>query len=110
IQMTTSSIPKHCGTPTPTVTASPTLTPTATPTPTPTCPTGYSYTTTTSTGTITQVTTDTGNHCDDCMTPIMFPFPISFYGTSYTGANLNSNGDIQFANNSAVVGTLCHYS
>ena len=98
-----------CGTPTPTATASPTLTPTATPTPTPTCPTGYSYTTTTSTGTITQVTTDTGNHCDDCMTPIMFPFPISFYGTSNTGANLNSNGDIQFANNSAVVGTLCPY-
>src|SRR6266480_6890948 len=65
-----------CGTPTPTATASPTLTPTATPTPTPTCPTGYSYTTTTSTGTITQVTTDTGNHCDDCVTPIMFPFPI----------------------------------
>jgi len=98
-----------CGTPTPTATASPTLTPTATPTPTPTCPTGYSYTTTTSTGTITQVTTDTGNHCDDCMTPIMFPFSISFYGASYTGANLNSNGDIQFTNNSAVVGTLCPY-
>ena len=98
-----------CGTPTPTATASPTLTPTATPTPTPTCLTGYSYTTTTSTGTITQVTMDTGNHCDDCMTPIIFPFPISFYGTSYTGANLNSNGDIQFANNSAVVGTLCPY-
>src|SRR5438874_6942510 len=98
-----------CGTPTPTATASPTLTPTATPTPTPTCPTGYSYTTTTSTGTITQVTTDTGNHCDDCMTPIICPFPISFYGTSYTGANLNSNGDIQFVNNSAVVGTLCPY-
>src|SRR5439155_831042 len=62
-----------------------------------------------STSAITQVTTDTSNHCDDCMTPIMFPFPISFYGTSYTGANLNSNGDIQFANNSAVVGTLCPY-
>src|SRR5207245_2853874 len=87
-----------CATPTPTATA--TFTPTATatstptPTPTPTCPTGaYNYVTSTTTGnTIVPGTTDTNNHCDDCTTAINFPFPVSFYGTSYNGGVVGSNG------------------
>ena len=40
--------------------------------------------------------TDIGNHCDDCVTPITLPFPVNFYGTSYTSANVSSNGNLQF--------------
>jgi hypothetical protein len=41
-------------------------------------------------------TTDIGNHVDDGYTNIAFPFPISFYGTSYNTANIGSNGLIGF--------------
>jgi hypothetical protein len=40
--------------------------------------------------------TDTGNHCDDCLTPITFPFPVSFYGQTYTKAKVSDNGNLQF--------------
>src|SRR5262249_19984628 len=40
--------------------------------------------------------TDIGNHCDDCVTPITFPFPIPFYGQMYTSGNVSSNGNLQF--------------
>ncbi len=40
---------------------------------------------------------DTGNHCDDCTTRITLPFPIGFYGVTYTSANVSSNGNLQFA-------------
>src|SRR5437870_3363069 len=63
------------------------------------------YTTTTGTGTIVPGVTDTGNHCDDCTTAITFPFPLSFYGNSYTGANINSNGNLQFTE---TIGYLSH--
>jgi hypothetical protein len=29
---------------------------------------------------------DIGSDCDDCTTPIAPPFPITFYGQSYTAA------------------------
>ena len=38
-------------------------------------------------------TTDIGNNCDDCVTAITFP-PVSIYGTTYTGANVSSNGSL----------------
>ena len=41
-------------------------------------------------------TTDIGNHCDDCTTNIALPFAFSFYGTSFTSANVSSNGNVQF--------------
>src|SRR5207249_213725 len=81
-------------TPTPTATATftPTATATATPTatPTPTCPTGaYNYVTSTTTGnTITPGDTDTGNHYDDCATPVTLPFPVSVYGQPFNTANV----------------------
>src|SRR5438552_3609177 len=58
------------------------------------------YTTSTSTDTIVPGDTDTGNHCDDCTTPITFPFPVSLYGTSFTTALVGSNGSLQFTGNS----------
>src|SRR6266542_860252 len=41
-------------------------------------------------------TDDTGNHCDDCTTTISLPFPFTFFGNSYTSANVSSNGNLQF--------------
>src|SRR5204863_1717056 len=41
-------------------------------------------------------TVNTGNSCDDCVTNITLPFPVSFYGQTFTTANLGSNGNLQF--------------
>ena len=45
-------------------------------------------------------TTDIGNHCDDCVTSIALPFPVTIYGTSYAAANVSSNGTLQFTTTS----------
>ncbi len=55
------------------------------------------YNVTQSTRALVPATTDIGNHCNNCTTAITFPFPISFYGTTYTSANVSSNGNLQFA-------------
>ena len=63
------------GTPSPTPTGSPT------PTPTPVgCATCNNYNTASGADKIVPGTTDTGNHCDDCTTPITLPFPVCVYG------------------------------
>jgi hypothetical protein len=49
-----------------------------------------------STGTIQPGTVDTGNHCDDCTTPVALPFPVTLYSATYTSANVSSNGNVQF--------------
>ncbi len=54
------------------------------------------YTVTQSFGTIVPGTIDTGNHCDDCGTAINLPFPFRFYDQTFTSANINSNGYLQF--------------
>src|SRR5947209_9149986 len=55
------------------------------------------YATSTSTGnSIIPGTTDTGNHCDDCATSIPLPFPVTFYGTSFSTVSVSSNGNVQF--------------
>jgi hypothetical protein len=76
-------------------------------TPTPTPAGCTDYTVTTSTDTIVPGTLDTGNHCDDCTTPISFPFPVSLYGTTFTSANVSSNGNLQFTGNTGYLGTQC---
>ena len=45
-------------------------------------------------------TTDIGNHCDDCATAVMLPFPVRFYDQVFTNANVASNGLFQFSSNS----------
>jgi hypothetical protein len=55
------------------------------------------YIITQSTRALVPATTDIGNNCNNCTTPITFPFPIRFYGTTYTSANVSSNGNLQFA-------------
>jgi hypothetical protein len=52
------------------------------------------YTTSTSTDTIVPGDTDTGNHCDDCVTSISLPFPISVYGQGFTSVSVGSNGSL----------------
>jgi hypothetical protein len=41
-------------------------------------------------------TTDISNHCDDCVTSVPLPFPITLYGATYSAANVSSNGTFQF--------------
>jgi hypothetical protein len=50
----------------------------------------------TATATIVAGTVNTGNSCDDCVTNITLPFPVSFYGQSFNNADISSNGNIQF--------------
>src|SRR5437867_4356888 len=44
---------------------------------------------------------DVGIHCDDCTVLVTFPFPIRFYGLNFTSARVSSNGNMQFAGDSA---------
>src|SRR5207247_5949719 len=83
-------------TPTATATATATATGTPTPTATPTCPFQQNYNYTLTTGAFIPATTDTTNHCDDCPTTISLPFPVSFYGNSFTSAYVGSNGILGF--------------
>jgi len=68
---------------------------------TPTAVACDTYITTTGTGTITPGDTDTGNHCDDCYSSILLPFPVSVYGQTFTAANATSNGALELIGNSA---------
>src|SRR5256885_3347178 len=65
-----STCPTSTDTPTHATTSPRTITPTPGPTH---CGTNYSYTT--GSAVIEPGTTDSGNHCDDCMTQITLPFP-----------------------------------
>ncbi len=88
-----------CGTPTPTATGTPptsTRTPTVTNTPTATPTSCGTYGFATATGTIVPGTTDIGNHCDDCITTIVFPFTFRLYDQNFTSANAGSNGMLAF--------------
>ena len=82
----------------------PPLPPTATPTPMQTC---CQYVTSSGTGTIVPGIIDTGNHCDNCLTQIAFPFPVQFYNETFNQAYVSSNGNLQFAGNEPYLGTSC---
>jgi PKD domain len=40
--------------------------------------------------------TDIGNHGDNDVTSLPLPFPITFYGSSFTNVNVAANGNLQF--------------
>jgi len=82
------------------VTPSSTRTSTATPDP---CAGNYMVTPTTG-ATIVPGTTDTGNHCDDCVTSVTLPFPFRLYDQTYNSVTVSSNGNAQF------VGSLTDYT
>jgi hypothetical protein len=91
----------------PTSTGTPTTTATATLTPRP-CEPETNYIITESLGaTVVPGTVDIGNHCDDCTTTIDLPFPFTFYGQTFTSANVSSNGNIQFASNDPSHDNVC---
>src|SRR5207253_2135272 len=93
-------------TPTFTTTRTPTITNTPAVSNTP-CP-NSNYTTSTTTGaSILPGTTDVGVHCDECTGTVNFPFPVQFYSSSYTSANVSSNGSLQFTVNDSIFGTSC---
>jgi hypothetical protein len=82
---------------------SPTPTP-STPTPTPIC---CQYVTSSGTGTIVPGTVDIGNHCDNCLTLVSFPFPVRFYNSAFNQVYINSNGSLLFTGNVAYLRTSC---
>src|SRR5262249_25534361 len=87
-----------------TATATATFTPTPTPSPTATC---SQYTITAGAGTIVPGTTDTGSHCDDCITAVALPFPFQLYGNTYSSVNLSSNGNAQFVTVDSTFVSVC---
>jgi hypothetical protein len=93
---------------TPTLTRTPTRTATITPTATATCEVGTEYAIFSSTGAaIVPGTSDTGNHCDDCVTAITLPFTYDFYGQPFTSVSASSNGNLQFSSNSIEYFNAC---
>src|SRR5437870_610798 len=54
------------------------------------------YTITTGSATIVHGISDTDNHCDDCITPIALPFPVTFYDQTFFSVGISSNGNLQF--------------
>jgi hypothetical protein len=52
-------------------------------------------------------TTDIGNHGDDLVTAISLPFPVAFYGQTYTTAGASSNGNLQFTTSNTTFTNSC---
>jgi len=51
--------------------------------------------------------TDTGNHCDDCVTFIALPFAFKLYDQTFTGATVSSNGPLGFVTNNTGFVSSC---
>jgi hypothetical protein len=98
-------------TPTFTWTPTNTFTPTSTNTPTPTpntCGPNSNYTIAQTSGAIIDPgTTDIGNHSDDLVTTIALPFTYNFYNSSFTSANVSSNGNLQFTTANTAFTNAC---
>src|SRR4051794_37404270 len=71
-----------------------------------TCTTNYIISTSPG-ATVVPGTVDTGNHTDDGTTAVALPFPYVFYGTTYTTANVSSNGNIQFSSANGTFSNAC---
>jgi hypothetical protein len=54
------------------------------------------YTITSGTDTIVPGTTDTGNHCVWCETPITLPFPFVLYDQTFNAVNVSASGRLDF--------------
>ena len=67
---------------------------------------GYGVTTTLG-NSIVPGTTNVGNATDDGTTAITIPFTFSFYGQNFTGANVSSNGNLQFTSNNTAFTNVC---
>lgn len=65
------------------------------------------YTVTVGGGALVAGTTDVGNHGDDVVSSISLPFPVSFYGNSFSAATVSSNGTLQFSSSSTAYSNAC---
>ncbi len=79
----------------------------STPTPTPTCPLPQNYNFTVTTGPYLAGTTNAGVNCDDCSTPVPFPFPVKIYDTTFTSALAGSNGELAFGTDFSSPSVTC---
>jgi len=55
-------------------------------------------------------TTDIGNHCDDCPSPVTLPFAVTLFGTTYPAGTViqgSSNGSLDFVGSASPFGTSC---
>jgi len=78
-------------------------------TPTPLgCVACTNYNTASGTDAIVPGITDIGIHCDDCNTVISLPFSVCVYGTTFTSARVESNGNLQFTGNTVFFATGCN--
>ncbi len=99
-------LPLPVNTPWPILTDTPTFPPTGTPAP---CGPGSNYTVTRTLGSSMAPGTELveGSQCDECATTIPLPFPVQFYGQSYSNIILGSNGTLGFRSNDNDFGNLC---
>jgi hypothetical protein len=82
--------------------------PSNTPTVTPTvCGVSAPYGIAVGSGTIVPGTTDTGSHCDDCLTSVTLPFAYTLYDQSFSSASVDSNGTLQFVPSASVFTNAC---
>ena len=51
--------------------------------------------------------TDIGNHGDNDVTALALPFPVAFYGNSFTNVNVGANGNLQFVSANIAGGNVC---
>src|SRR5438046_1809521 len=58
-------------------------------------PSSTGYAISSSTGSLSTGGTDALNHCDDCVTPLALPFPVTIYDQTFTTATVSSNGTVQ---------------
>jgi hypothetical protein len=65
------------------------------------------YTITAGTDAIVPGTTDSGSHCDDCITMVPLPFTFHLYDQMYTAVNLSSNGNAQFVTTDSTFISQC---
>lgn len=105
--------PTHTATGTPTFMSTTTATststwiPSATPTATPSNLCSNYVVVPTSGATIVPGIVDIGNHCDDCLTTIALPFPVTLYGREFTSARASSNGNLQLADQNVAWENRC---
>jgi hypothetical protein len=90
-------------------TATPTTTPAGTATPTPTVCAVSDYSITQSTGAVIVpgTTLVPNSNCNDCIAPMVLPFPVQFYNQTFTQARASSNGNLQFTSDNSLPFNSC---
>jgi PKD repeat protein len=73
-----------------------------------TLPSGGSYTMNMATGaSLIPGDTDIGNHGDNDVTSLVLPFPVLFYGRTFTNVNVVANGNLQFLSANIAAANIC---